>query len=307
MIKPFVISLALIAGLFWISNVSAAPSLSYLGNASSTALSAQVFCLTADSCRTTWPSSSAEFPFTVQTWGVSTTTTLGFFNGFISTASSTFTGGFLANLSTTTSATTTTSFATTASSTNLFASTVNFGASIMSLVARTVTALGVWDFGGADSLEIPNSASPTVDAAGECAIDTTSGQLKCFDGIRAHIYTGTTSPAMNFASTTMDANGKGFGTATSSFLIKNSPEAFTIAGFYCKATSTAATTQVALVRFGDGTNWTTEQACTTTGAFTPTSSNNTFVVAEDFIIQASSTGGAIDRITITTTITKTAD
>jgi len=32
------------------------------------------------------------------------------------------------------------------------------------------------------SLAIPQGASPTTDAAGECAIDTTTGQLQCHDG-----------------------------------------------------------------------------------------------------------------------------
>lgn len=45
---------------------------------------------------------------------------------------------------------------------------------------------GEIDFGGADSLEIPNGASPTVDAAGEIAIDTTitdyTGMIKYHDG-----------------------------------------------------------------------------------------------------------------------------
>ena len=36
---------------------------------------------------------------------------------------------------------------------------------------------GVYDFGGATSFEIPNGASPTVDAIGEVALDTTSDQL----------------------------------------------------------------------------------------------------------------------------------
>lgn len=36
---------------------------------------------------------------------------------------------------------------------------------------------GVFDFGGATSLEIPNGASPTVNAAGEIAEDTTDGQI----------------------------------------------------------------------------------------------------------------------------------
>jgi hypothetical protein len=48
-------------------------------------------CLTADSCKTAWPSSSgAAFAWTPTSWGVSTSTTLGFLNGFLSTASSTF-------------------------------------------------------------------------------------------------------------------------------------------------------------------------------------------------------------------------
>ncbi len=45
---------------------------------------------------------------------------------------------------------------------------------------------GVYDFGGATSFEIPNGATPTVDAAGEIAIDTTitdyTGLVKYHDG-----------------------------------------------------------------------------------------------------------------------------
>jgi hypothetical protein len=48
---------------------------------------------------------------------------------------------------------------------------------------------GVHDFGGADSLEIPNGAAPTVDAAGEIAVDTTianyTGMIVYFDGTEA--------------------------------------------------------------------------------------------------------------------------
>ncbi len=46
---------------------------------------------------------------------------------------------------------------------------------------------GVYDFGGATSFEIPNGAAPTVDAAGEIAIDTTitdyTGLIKYHDGV----------------------------------------------------------------------------------------------------------------------------
>jgi hypothetical protein len=48
------------------------------------------------------------------------------------------------------------------------------------------TGTGVYDFGGATSFEIPNGAAPTVDAAGEIAIDTTitdyTGLIKYHDG-----------------------------------------------------------------------------------------------------------------------------
>lgn len=48
------------------------------------------------------------------------------------------------------------------------------------------TGTGVYDFGGATSLEIPNGAAPTVNAAGEIAVDTTitdyTGMIKYHDG-----------------------------------------------------------------------------------------------------------------------------
>ena len=57
------------------------------------------------------------------------------------------------------------------------------------LVDKTAseTITGSWDFGGAGSLEIPNSATPTVNADGEIAIDTTvtdfsTGIMKYYGG-----------------------------------------------------------------------------------------------------------------------------
>ncbi len=46
------------------------------------------------------------------------------------------------------------------------------------------TYSGVHDFGGATSIEIVNGSSPTVDAAGEIAIDTTSDQLIYYGGAK---------------------------------------------------------------------------------------------------------------------------
>jgi len=176
------------------------------------------------------------------------------------------------------------------------------------------TGTGIYDFSGASSFKIPNAAAPTVDETGETAIDNTSGQFKWFTtGPGTQLVTGTTSPSFPLASTTLNHLGIGYGKGTTSILMKNDPEAFTLVGFYCKATSTLSSSVSGFVRFGDAAgNFTTEGICNTTGVFTLTPTNNTWTRFEDFIVEASSTGGtaagtALQRMTITTTINKTSD
>jgi hypothetical protein len=59
------------------------------------------------------------------------------------------------------------------------------------LVDKSATEVitGAWDFGGAADLEIPNGAAPTVDTAGQIAIDTTitdhTGLITYHDGTEA--------------------------------------------------------------------------------------------------------------------------
>ena len=65
--------------------------------------------------------------------------------------------------------------------------TDNGGGPVNLLLETGGTPTGVWDFGGATSLEIPNSATPTVNADGELALDTTVtdfslGVMKFFGG-----------------------------------------------------------------------------------------------------------------------------
>lgn len=165
------------------------------------------------------------------------------------------------------------------------------------------TLAGALDAGGATSFEIPNGTGPTVDAAGEVAVDTTSGQFKWYDGQKIQTVTGTSSPSFNIASTTLDAYGGSFKTGTTTLLLKNNPEALTMVGWYCKATTTGSV----LVRFGDGTNWTNAGSCNTTGGFTTASSNNTFTAWEDFIVQIGTSATSPSRVTITPTLNKTAD
>ena len=58
------------------------------------------------------------------------------------------------------------------SRTNLGLGTAATSASTDFLASTGDTGTGVYDFGGATSFELPNSATPTVDAAGEIALDT---------------------------------------------------------------------------------------------------------------------------------------
>jgi len=158
------------------------------------------------------------------------------------------------------------------------------------------TVLGVWDFGGATSVEIPNGTGPTVDATGEIAVDTTGGQFAYFDGIADRRLSATTTKSFNIASSTLDAMGNRMSNGTSTFQLMNSAEPLTLLGFYCVASTTGSV----MVRFGDGANWTTEQLCTS-GAYTVTTSNNTFTSFEAFMVQASSTASTnrVQRVTVT--------
>ena len=68
--------------------------------------------------------------------------------------------------------------------------------------SATEAITGAWDFGGAADLEIPNSATPTVDTAGQIAVDTngmaaTHGSLEFFDGTQVLHGVGTTDTPGN--------------------------------------------------------------------------------------------------------------
>lgn len=145
-----------------------------------------------------------------------------------------------------------------------------------------------------NELNIPSGTAPLIQTVGDLAVDTTAGQLKYHDGITTEVLSATTSKAFNLASTTLDAIGKSFNFGTSTFLLANMPEPMTLVGFYC----TASTTGTALVRFGDNTNWTETGSCSS-GSFTKTSTNVAFPAFGPFVVQASSTAGIVNRITVT--------
>ena len=164
------------------------------------------------------------------------------------------------------------------------------------------TALSVSSYFSIDAsgnLLIPSTAP---NEAQEIGITSNQFQFVGANGL-VQAVTGTTSPAFNLASTTLDALGFNTSIGTTTLILKNDPEAITLLGFYCTATTTGSSV-TALVRFGDGTNWTEDGTCPTTGQFTRTTVNNTFTRFENFIVQASSTGAKASRMTITTVLNK---
>nr|AKH48451.1 hypothetical protein TM1040_1655 [uncultured marine virus] len=107
---------------------------------------------------------------------------------------------------------------------------------------------GVHDFGGADSLEIPNGAAPTVDAAGEIAIDTTvadyTGLIKYHDGVEE--LTVLAVPTTNLSTT--DGEVVAYNAAN------NELEFIDVVGPYLESTLGGAASGDVL--YNDGTNWT---------------------------------------------------
>ena len=55
---------------------------------------------------------------------------------------------------------------------------------------------GVFDFGGATSVELPNGTAPVIDTTGEFGVDTSSGQALYFDGVNAVVLPSTFTQSM---------------------------------------------------------------------------------------------------------------
>ncbi|MGZ0219900.1 MAG: hypothetical protein ACKVIY_12900, partial [Acidimicrobiales bacterium] len=107
---------------------------------------------------------------------------------------------------------------------------------------------GVHDFGDADSLEIPNGAAPTVNAAGEIAIDTSItdhvGLIKYHDGVEE--LTVLALPTANLTTTDQEVLGYNATTDELEFIDVVLP--------YAESTLGGAASGDVL--YHDGTSWT---------------------------------------------------
>lgn len=158
------------------------------------------------------------------------------------------------------------------------------------------TGTGAYDFGGADSFEIPNGANPTVDAVGECAIDTTSGQLKCYTGSSAKVFgNGFIYPAFTYASSTAWSG-------TTTIPLGTAYVGETWNGVQCF--TDAGTLNVS---FYDGTNrMNMFNASTTIGTVT-LSTNNTFTAGEKRYVDIGTPASSPTKISCTVSKSITAD
>ena len=142
---------------------------------------------------------------------------------------------------------------------------------------------GVYDFGGATSVEIPNG-SPTVDTTGEIGIDTTSGQLKWS-------YNGSTvGVATPFYTTGFSYSTSSAWSATTTVSLAPAAANLTFNEIYCK---TSGTLNVSL---NDGTNRADLMNASSTVGFFNFSTNNTFTKGEEILVDVGTPASSPTRI-----------
>ena len=162
---------------------------------------------------------------------------------------------------------------------------------IADLVGTQLSGAIAWDFGGATSLEIPNSAAPTVGAAGILALDTTSNNLILATSTAGHVVIGgatTTLYAFSVASTSPDMISGGSIGLPPHFL----PQVAT--AIACKVD--LGTSWV--INLDDGVNNTNSITCTTTWTQYALTTNNSWTAGEQIRLEGGTLTGAVDYTVI---------
>jgi hypothetical protein len=154
--------------------------------------------------------------------------------------------------------------------------------------AGTITSASTTNLTASGFFQLPNSSSQSPTIAGACAIDTTSGQLKCGDGSATRVMSdGYFYPAFSYSTSTA-------WTGTTTIALGPSYTGETWSGAKCF--TDAGTLQVS---FNDGTNrmnWI--QASTTVGTVT-LSTNNTFTASEKRYVDIGTPASSPTKISCT--------
>lgn len=169
------------------------------------------------------------------------------------------------------------------------------GGSPLTLQSNILVNGGLLDVGGG-VLEIPNGTGPTIDAVGELAWDTTSGQMKIHDGTATRVLSnGYLYPAFTYSTSTAWA-----GTTT----IPLGPSFVAETWSQVMCFTDAGTVNVS---FYDGTNrMNLFNASTTVGVVT-LSTNNTFTAAEKRYVDVGTPASSPTKVSCTLRKSITAD
>jgi len=148
--------------------------------------------------------------------------------------------------------------------------------SIADFSGNQISGALVWDFGGATSLELPNSADPSLSTTGLVEVNTTaaSSSIEYYDGTRNTALYDIIWKTFTISSTTMEIT-EGFTASTTVPLGVASPHGETWTEISCYTD-----TSIVELEFGDGTNFMDYQLLTTTVLTDSTLSNNTFTSRE---------------------------
>lgn len=142
----------------------------------------------------------------------------------------------------------------------------------------------------------------TIDNQGEITMDTTTGQIRSFDGTNTNVLIDEFDKSFWVASTTPDNRGKYFASSTTTWEVWHPYRGMTLDRFYCKTDVGNVT-----VEFGDGTASTTAAHCTSSGVEKSSLSNNTFTSREDVMIGIGSSLTSPNKVTISSTWKEAAD
>lgn len=170
----------------------------------------------------------------------------------------------------------------------------NAGSKFMEMLNTGITTLlGEWDFGGATSIEIPNASSPTVNATGEIALDTTDNQLLV--GNSGGTATVFATAVQKIWSVTVASTSPAF--LNGSLLkVPTQLDGYTVTAIRCSVQS--GTSKVIAVEDESG-NSSEDITCSTSvtsddGSIT----NATYTAGEESYIDFGSTSGAVDYVSI---------
>lgn len=200
-------------------------------------------------------------------------------------------------------------FASSTSATFAFTPSVAFTGGIGSIGAAsnlsggtvTLGALaGAIDAGGATSFEIPNGTGPTVDAAGEIAIDTTSDQLVYYGGAKRVL------PYKQYASFVIPAPA-----ATDDINLLKAPYGMTISAINCIVQGTTSVTgqlQECSSTGGDCTDLDSDITCDADGAADDGSLTDSTIASGGWLRwKTTSVSGTPTFLTVTVTYSVVSD